>query len=166
MKQKIQIGDYIKVINPMEFVRCGYPKCIESEVVVLKELDFDLEIHRMLSRQSDKDIYGQMGLKDKVVQKILREVAYYRLNVNGFGGRLREIHEIEKPELLNRDFVVLGKFRVVTGEYQPATNWGDEYDPAYLTNQKHHTILELLSNTSAEPIKINQTHTQLVEKLC
>ena len=139
-------GDYIKVIKPLVFQRCGYPL---SKEVVLKEIsesDKAGEIDKLMKAFDLDPCYRY----SRVHRKIAEALAYGVLVKREFGGRERIIHTIERPEIIGRIYKVTGKRVVKTGLYDKG--WTDDSDPENtcppaLASARTHTILFVEKNS-------------------
>lgn len=139
MKRKYaRIGDKVRIRIPKKFVRCGYPLDFSS----IRERD-SAKITEVIAKictfaDLDKgDPYVNRYLEKAVISDILRK--------ENFGGKDRIIVEKDVPELLNAEATVLGRRFVKTGKYcrgyySSSFYGGDDYQPAYLDNEKRHEI--------------------------
>lgn len=144
-------GDKVRIVTPELFIRCGYPKTIESETKIVIEEQGE-QIKKMLKELGLREPFGLYDTNTwfgRAFNKIAREIAYCRLKQNGFGGSKRELYTQNEPDLKGKTFQVVGKRCVKTGDYT-APSWGydswygcHEYDPGYLSNEKTHVILEI-----------------------
>jgi hypothetical protein len=140
-------GDKIKIITPEIFVRCGYPKTIESETKVVIEEQGNRLIE-MLKELGLRNSLSGGHYFTRVFNKIAREIAYGRLKQNGFGGCERKIYT-RTEDIKGKEFRVVGKRRVKTGMYNAPSGGYDsyngeyDYDPGYLDGEKTHVILEI-----------------------
>lgn len=155
------IYDYVKIIEPKFFIRCGYPlttKMVYNEMFENNKENKEV-IEKMLGHfglgQSIKDgvpfIFsedkGLHGLAVEISYKIAREM----LGVKKWGGKERSIYTIILEQFRGKTFLVEGTKMCWTGTREPASggydyyNGGEEYDPPYLGNAKAHRILRLSS---------------------
>ena len=133
------------------FVRCGYPKTLETEEKFVLET-YKNDIVSLVKKAKAYEAGVHFGiLTDEdysfCANEVARRLAYHRLKNHGFGGNERKIYTKEEPELLNRFFIVHDIRFVKTGEYCKG-GWsgsydGDEYEPAYLSGEKTHKILSI-----------------------
>jgi len=158
-KNRIKIGDYVRIDNPEMFVRCGYPLSLEDVRKEIKDKHFiDIEkfiisiVHgkekvedfNLTNILFDKDAYLN---KAKSSQAIINILAYEILRQRNFGGRERKIHTKTVEENRGKIFQVTGTKMCVTGNYVAGSGsqnyYSGEYDyePPYLENQKSHRIL-------------------------
>jgi len=156
----IRVQDFVKIDNPLMFVRCGYPKCLESETaVVLKEygdkIDVLLEATTVVSGVNPlvPGMTRTISLRgddrwENEREKIAKTIAYSRLKLHGFGGRERTIYTKEMPELAGCIVMVDSIKYVKTGKYYPPCD-GENYEGEYdwesggLENEKTHKILSI-----------------------
>lgn len=164
-------GDKVKIITPEIFVRCGYPKTIESETKVVIEEQGNRLIE-MLKELGLRNSLSGGHYFTRVFNKIAREIAYGRLKQNGFGGCERKIYT-RTEDIKDKKFEVVGKRCVKTGVYNAPSGGYDYYsggydcDPGYLGNEKTHVILEIqpcdmISFIRERPLEIEEVN---VEKL-
>lgn len=145
-KDIIRVGDYVRVVKPNRFLRCGYPLTIH---------DVMPEVHRMVSETDLTDyICSALEVNHQQLDEygkfntFLRNIAYCKLRQKKFGGRNRSIHTVFDPSLQD----VVGKVSIIkyhkTGMYVPGscyTTIDSEYDcdPPFLSNEKTHKILSI-----------------------
>lgn len=154
----IRRGDKVCIVTPDFFVRCGYPKSIESEAAIVLE-KFGSIIRGMIRDPMKPDSYLDLYSDLSLVGKVCREVAYARLRVNGFGGTTRSIHSKRQDDLSGKEFVVADISFCKTGKYVAPSGGssgpcGDEYeyDPGFLANEKTHKILSLSARSLCDGI--------------
>jgi len=153
-----RVGDHIEVINPLFFLRCGYPLSFQEvrEEIRNKYSDeissFIKKIKRDamgldkqdVAEQKDSlyDIIWTSKIKDRTTEEVVKDVSYYVLKKRNFGGSERLVHTVEIPELKNKEFVVVSKKICYSGTYgHGGGGWGEDYEPNYLANTKAHVIL-------------------------
>ena len=162
----IRVYDKVRIINPIIFIRCGYPLGIE---------DMRKEIEEYYGTVID-DLYRSVQKGDKLMlrdangkyedgafikveyptckenhnhNEIINALAYSRLKAKKFGGTTRSLHTKVMEELRGKETTVDAIKIVQTGEYFPNSGgydyWsgGYEYEPAGLTDVKSHKILTL-----------------------
>jgi len=159
----IRDGDIVKIINPITFVRCGYPLGIEDMRKEVQEKFGPAIDNLYVSVQSgdkliQKDMIGEYeyGLKiDSNPSKkykhfeIVNALAYARLYSKGFGGKERNLHTKTIEGLKDKEAQVISIEIVKTGTYIKGSGRvfyydGDcDYEPSYLANSKTHKILTL-----------------------
>lgn len=153
----IRRGDKVRIVTPDFFVRCGYPKDIESESAIVLE-KFGAIIRGMIQdpmkNPATLNPYSDLSL----VGKVCREVAYARLRANGFGGTTRSIHSKRKDDLMGKEFVVVDVSFCKTGIYSPPSMSGGsyeyepEFEPGFLHNEKTHKILTLAARSLQDEV--------------
>jgi hypothetical protein len=183
-KNRIKIGDYVRIDNPEMFVRCGYPLGIEDMRKEIKDnhlSDIEKFIISIVCDKDDraKEFYSD-GIKcliqtDKAdcsdsANAIIDILAYRMLRHRNFGGRERAIHtktiEAHKWKICQ----VTGTKMCVTGNYVAGSkcydNWngGYEYEPPYLLNQKSHRLLALSIPACIGETKFIQGHECMIEE--
>jgi len=145
-KEIFRINDKVQIINPEIFVRCGYP--LAKEDIKNKEITAE-------ERQKIANLLGCAFVEDidyfSIYEKMLDNLAYYKLKKKRFGGKERRIHTENKPEYKDNFGTIISKKIVKSGDYNYGREdcEGDYYSPPYLTNEKSHVILYIRT----EPIK-------------
>lgn len=152
----IRVGDWVKVVTPKIFIRCGYPLDRETAVndcILMFEADLRRYFYCQGLLHDDKLIYGY---EHKALSNVLRSIAYLYQQSENFGGRERTIYTEDSPRL---DSVVVQvaeiKF-VVTGSYFAPSGSEDCYEPGGLSYSKRHKILGC--NYDPSPIKSKSRH--------
>lgn len=139
----IRVGDRVRIVRPALFVRCGYPL---TKADVREELKADEERRTRIETFASAEGVRE-DLRYRFVREVLDALAHAELKRRGMGGRTRTIHTEDEPEFVGRVATVVGVSFVKTGEYVPALHYssldGNEYDPAYLADEKTHRILRL-----------------------
>lgn len=134
MRTNIRIGDLVKVINPLVFIRCGYPYSLEyARNTLLSSKD----------RQDIEKIIGAGDIPFKIREKIEDGFALVRLHQAKYGGRERSLHFETRQDLIDCMGVVTGRKVYVAGYYSTDTDYEDSCSIAYLKNQKHHIVFEV-----------------------
>lgn len=171
-KPVYKIDDKVKIVNPMVFLRVGYPLGLIETKDKLDAEKLALFLYReyQVNPWIEKD-YTKAGYKFWF-DKVLGQLAYAVISSKLFGGTTRSIHTELKEELRGKEGYVRAKKIVVTGEYNSGNSgydyWG-EYDsnPPYLSDSKRHVILELeipVNGFFAEPIWIEAANVELVKE--
>ena len=137
-------GDWIIIEEPRLFIRCGYALTIENvdqEVRTLYQKELQ-PIKALLKIGGHNQPNGS-----RQFDVIVRELCYFYIRNNKFGGPERKIYESEPKEKYRNMCVQVEQIKtVVTGDYVRGSSpvfgtFQYEYDPPYLANQKRHTIL-------------------------
>jgi hypothetical protein len=165
----IREGDIVKIIEPYEFIRCGYPLTLKDASKLLKENDsynqLRIEFIKLLYKKERESSDGPLTtfafsdtkFKHQIkndIESILAKIYLYEHN---YGGNKRTLHTVYRKSLLN----VRAKVKKIryhkTGTYVPkwsSVSYEGEYDyePAYLSNEQTHKILfvELLEDGGRE----------------
>jgi hypothetical protein len=158
-RDRIRIGDQVRIVTPKVVVRVGYPKAVADYLPVVRErhgahLDaiFRSDIEPPLQLLSPELPWP----RSKVRRRVEMDLAYMLAHEDGFGGRRRELHLEERPELAGQEARVDGLRTVMTGVYAPGYSNGgwynDDYEPAALDDRKPHRLAHLL--VFPEPIEI------------
>lgn len=147
-KDIIRVGDWVKVVNPQEFIRCGYPLSFQDEKT---------EVYEKYSKKVEEFLHNEIGLGvklfgdlksltevDAAVDKICGAIAYETLKRKGFGGRSRQIYTKENKNILGKEGCVSRIKFHKTGEYYSPSGGGEyDYESGGLRNEKTHKILEV-----------------------
>lgn len=142
---KIKVGDYVRITNPQEFVRCGYPM---SKDIAVHHVKFNYQplIKSVVDTFSDTSAVRRV-FDDNDVQPLINAMAMLYMKSQGFGGRTRSIYKKWNKELVDAHALVVGKRFVTTGQYVPGAKYDTaetcEYDPPYLSDQKRHSVLSV-----------------------
>lgn len=140
----IRRNDNVKIIIPNFFVRCGYPMCPENETKSIFR-EFGKEINGLLTKIGVKR-FQNFG-NTEFLDKLCKEIAYAKCKTNHYGGHDRQIFTQEMPELKDSTFHVLNTKYVKTGKYNHGSFYqtidGSDYEPAYLSNEKTHKLLQI-----------------------
>lgn len=148
----IRVGDRVRIETPQFFVRCGYPKTLESEAAEVEKLFAgqitDLLTKAMVTRHHGLGyLSGRGHVESRARERIVRALAYGRLGTFGMGGSERTIYTVERPEFQGQETCVERVFFVKTGTYYApsvSNGWdGYEYEPGGLCDEKTHKILGL-----------------------
>jgi len=184
-KNRIKIGDYVRIDNPEMFVRCGYPLSIEDmrkEIVDNRFVDIENFIISIVHGEDrlndfnftnpyfDKNSYLNNS-ESATTRTIINALAYELLRHRNFGGSERSIHTKAVEDNKGKIFQVTGTKMCVTGNYIHGSkcydNWngGYEYEPPYLENQKSHRILSVYVSTGKiEPYGLTQGSESMIEE--
>jgi len=157
MKQKIKKGDWVRIINPEFFIRCGYPLCLGDAQEKIKEKHgkrIDDFINKTFESESVADYsFNVPNFKiEQCYDRILMALSRHYVYLNGFGGKERKIYTKNIPEHKDKIYRVAEKSYKVTGHYcagYSGYSYEGEYDcePAYLEDQKRRTLLHLSQYT-------------------
>ena len=138
-KQIIRIGDYVRVVHPEFFVRCGYPETQKGVFDAMSITD-DTTVHTM---------FRQMGIpaREGYVRTIMQRLAHYRWRESGCGGPYRRIHTKTLEDAEGLVFRVVSKRTCITGDYFAPSMYQDwesghfESEEGGLRNRQTHVIL-------------------------
>ncbi len=169
--------DYVKIINPNIFVRCGYPltKRIMKEKMTPEQLEAVVTMLKTFGIHDRPEIMFDLKKprSASVYDKVIDILAEAQLFGQGFGGGERQIYTEHRTELKGQTFQVIGKRMVKTGTYHPSSctqgyyDMYPEYEPAYLDGCKTHVILELNACediTVYRNLEIEKCNVELVSK--
>lgn len=146
--------DYVRIVEPQVFIRCGYDKTLDQEIEVVEEkysaaidkllcevgLSFDSSDSRIICDDDNSAL--------RLRKKIVSEIAYTRFSQKSWRGGERKIFTEHKEEVRDRVVQILRKKVVKTGFYEPAhgsqTFDGElDFTPAYLSQETTHIILDV-----------------------
>lgn len=160
-KNVLRYGDLVKITSPEVFIRCGYPwtKQYVKENIITTEQRNELAqvVTKFLQKTPPTPIPGAAdpllmldsyaGMPDdKLMQKLLDELAYAILKDRFFGGRERTLHTEIREDIRGCTGQVRDRKVVKTGHYVPGSGGYDyyyggyDYDPPMLRNEETHTI--------------------------
>lgn len=162
-----RIGEFVKIVTPKEFVRCGYPLSIK-DVMNQQFEEIEKDCQRMFAALENKPISVESlkmetGAKSffsiPVIQvaevsnmsatvhgMLCAAIAAYRLEQQNYGGNVRVIVEQDGPFEVGQLWVVTGKRLVKTGKRYPSSNYysfysGEyDYEPGGLENEQTHCV--------------------------
>jgi len=165
----IRVGDYVKIVNPDMFIRCGYPlskmdmvKEVEEHFSkIIEDLAYSVAKGDVFVQRDDKGLYP--GQKDNFIitplselrsrgvnREIIEALAVKRLFARDFGGNVRSIHTKRRSEFQGAFSKVVGIKFVKTGTrvsgFSSRSSYYDseiEYSPPYLEHEKTHKILRV-----------------------
>lgn len=160
-KNIIRIGDRVNVITPIVFFRCGYPLTAQivkdtlitkdhKDAVILMLKAFG--IYKDSYESEDNLTYRNTILVDKIYENIIHTMSMAVMEREGWGGTERKIYTEYNSNFTEVICQVLSKRVIKTGTYHRSSgghdyyNGADDYDPAYLGNEKTHIILKLCTD--------------------
>lgn len=135
-------GDVVKIVKPLMFVRCGYPRTLEEETHAVI-MAFGPKITEVF-----RECGGPVWTGCREFKRVASEIAHARLRSNGFGGRDRKIYTKENPAIAEKEFVVVGKKVVKTGRYYSPSGYGEDWEPGGLINCETHVIVQVAERES------------------
>lgn len=169
MKNKIKTGSWVKVIIPKFVERVGYPNSIEHYSKIA-ETDAKLllnSVFRKLFPCWNSSLDSGNWRTKKAQEEIYRSLGWAMAHADGWGGRKRTIHFIEKPEFLNAEGWAQNFKRCVTGTYSPGYRSGgygyEEWNPPYLYDQKHHRLVQLCGLGVPNDLWIPDYHLEIIK---
>jgi hypothetical protein len=163
-KKYAAIGEFVKIVTPKEFVRCGYPLTIKL-VMEQQAEEIEKDCARMFAALEKKpepveepeaqDEPGFFSLRLSEVSATMSPtvhgmlcsaIAAYRLEQQNYGGSIRAIVEQDGPFEAGELWVVTNKSLVKTGKRFPS--WGGQdlrtgewdYEPGGLENEQTHCV--------------------------
>lgn len=167
VRNPIQIGSAIRVVIPKFVERVGYPRDLKyySQQVEARQGD---QIRNLVANNSTSKWFEYNNWRSvKAYEEILQALAWRAGHADGWGGRERSIHFVEKSEFLNKEGWAQGFKRCVTGTYSPGYRTGgydyDEWEPPYLYNQKHHRLVELCLPLESSVLWIPDYHLEFIK---
>ena len=163
-KNVIHANDRVKIINPLIFVRCGYPLTIDivkdtiitqeqkdAVIVMLKSFGINYVPTDLNKTCELLDLSGWNDSGD-AYDKILYEMSRIVLRQQRWGGVERKVYTEFRPDLINVTCQVVNKRVVKTGVHESGGGytydyWGEaDYQSPYLSNEKSHIILEIYTD--------------------
>ena len=158
-KKYARIGEFVKVVTPKEFVRCGYPLTIK--IVMEQQFEeIEKDCVRMFAALEKKSVPvkepeaqddpGFFSLRLSEVTSAMSAtvhgmlcsaIAAYRLEQQNYGGDTRSVVEKDGCFEAGELWKVTGKRFVKTGKRYPATYYGDDdYESGGLENAQTHCV--------------------------
>lgn len=160
-KKYAATGEFVRIVTPKEFVRCGYPLTIKI-VMNQQAEEIEKDCARMfaaLERKPaplepqpagdgfdffDADVSPVLSMSATVHGMLCAAIAAHRLEQQNYGGNVRSIVEKDGPFEAGEEWLVIKKSLVKTGKRYPATycREGDEddYEPGGLENGQTHCV--------------------------
>lgn len=148
----IRVGDYVEILKPETFVRCGYNLTTDE----ILEHHITPEQHKLLDAlllsvgYSDKSSIFLNKKEDRNYNDLEKAFARIVLRSKLWGGRERKVHTKFEPEFLNAVGKVISKRYVKTGLYHSGgpvgySYYGEDYDyePPYLENENTIIIYDI-----------------------
>jgi len=153
----IRVGDKVRIVNPYFFVRVGYPltpAMAEEEIAEFFSKEINEFLNKIKPTDSKADHPLSLGQRDrdkKSFDRVVRALSYDWVKLRGFGGRERKIYSepVTIPEdciatVISIKYVKTGTYEYGSGGQYNAWNGDyDDYQPAYLSDEKTHKILEV-----------------------
>ena len=167
-KNIIRVGDYVKIITPNVFERCGYPltsKIVIDAIITKEQRDAVAVMLDAFGVKQRIPSFSEKLTKATLSEQIMYLMAKQIMRQKGWGGPERSIYHNYVPELLNVPCRVISKRVVKTGTYNHGTSYQGyfddypEYEPAYLSNEHCHVLLKVYVS---EPIPtVNPTEFEI-----
>lgn len=154
------LGQFVKIVTPKEFVRCGYPLTIK-DVMNQQALEIEKDCARMFAALENRSLPPEPeslptnafdfsalsviqisnDMSATVHGMLCAAIAAYRLEKQNYGGNIRSIVEKDGPFEAGQLWVVTKKSMVKTGKRFPATYYrDDDYEPGGLENEQTHCV--------------------------
>jgi len=183
MKQRRKyaaIGEFVKIVTPKEFVRCGYPLTIKL-VMEQQFEEIEKDCARMFAALEKKlappeepptetefafgftavPVSGCSNMSATVHGMLCAAIAAYRLEQQNFGGSIRSITERDGVCYPGDTVTVIKKSLVKTGKRYPASSYReDDYEPGGLENEQTHCMYTVQKNNFK--FKILAAHCELL----
>jgi hypothetical protein len=141
----IREGDRVRIVNPLLFIRCGYPMCLPEETERINKtyrkdiLDLLNKVEATRPNSSGNKAYSWR--LDETIKKIAQSLAYMRLHSKYFGGAERKIFTVEAPSMAGYEFTVHNIMFVKTGTHFGPSGDAEDYEPGGLWQAKTHKIV-------------------------
>lgn len=184
-KNIIRVGDTVRVLNPLFFVRCGYPLDFNGACELVAERDkakieqcisilLDIKPQDMCQYNFDK-FMSKASKRDRTLESdIIRALAYREVGLQYKTGAERKIYTVEYPHYKDKLFTVISKKCVKTGIYYSPSGGYDSYTGEYdyenggLSYEKTHVILGLNEKSSmymwgTTPFEIEKIHVEKIQ---
>jgi hypothetical protein len=131
----IHVGDTVRIVEPVFFVRCGYPLTLKDGKKAVEGLELEIkEFLQYLVAKANKDPLAQYPLGpgrgggprvlDRSVHLVRAQVAYEYLRLKRFGGDHRKLYTETWEPGRGMEFGVERKFVVQSGYRNPGTKPG------------------------------------------
>lgn len=184
MKQRRKyaaIGEFVRIVTPKEFVRCGYPLTIKL-VMEQQFVEIENDCARMFAALEHRPIpleavpppedefdlgFSVLAVKESsnmsatVHGMLCAAIAAYRLERQNFGGSIRSITERDGVCYPGDTVTVIKKSLVKTGKRYPASSYReDDYEPGGLENEQTHCVYTVQKNSFK--FKILAIHCELL----
>ena len=154
MKQRRKyaaIGEFVKIVTPKEFVRCGYPLTIKL-VMEQQFEEIEKDCARMFAALEHRPVpletvpppedklnfgFSVLAVKESsnmsatVHGMLCAAIAAYRLEQQNYGGNTRVIVERDGPFEVGQRVLVTGKRCIKTGKRFPSRGYRSSYDGEY-----------------------------------
>jgi hypothetical protein len=177
-KKYARIGEFVKIVTPKEFVRCGYPLSIK-DVMNQQFEEIEKDCARMFAALEHKPLpletvppkedelnFGFSALAVKEVSNmsatvhgmLCSAIAAYRLEKQNYGGNIRSIVEKDGPFAVGQQWVVTKKSLVKTGKRYPSCSYRSSYDgewdyePGGLEGEQTHCVYSVQRNRTKSKI--------------
>ena len=148
-KKYARVGEFVKIVTPKEFVRCGYPLTIKL-VMEQQAEEIEKDCARMFAALEKKpepveepeaqDEPGFFSLRLSEVSATMSPtvhgmlcsaIAAYRLEQQNYGGNVRVIVEKDGPFDVGQQVLVTKKSLVKTGRRFASRGYRSSYDGEY-----------------------------------
>lgn len=160
-KNIIRIGDQVRVLEPLRFIRCGYERNKETIRVEI------LEKHKLDIEQLLRATIGGVSthLWNRATEKIADELAYAKLQMTAQSGARRRIYTELVESMRGGIYTVQHKTTAVTGQYfrYAPDYWTGEQDPPELSDVETHIILEIGYDFDFQPLKIEAKYVEKIQ---
>jgi hypothetical protein len=137
-----KVGDTVKIVTPMTFIRCGYPLSVK----ILKETR---KAHINTLAYKAASASGLNYHNGYVKNALTHAIVFDMLRKENFGGRVKIIEEKEEPRYSGKFGKVVKRRFVYTGRYSPGWGgndyWTGEFSGEYpsLEEKKIHCVYDL-----------------------
>jgi hypothetical protein len=145
----IRPGDRVRVITPLQVIRCGYPKEPKDYLNETEKAIHLLEMNLFQPEQVKAFVASSRRFPTYARRRLADRLSWALCMANGYGGSERTIHTQENLELLKKTFTVASIRTAMTGRYYPPSGGYNSYtgdsdwEPGGLANMKSHRIAKL-----------------------
>ena len=185
-KKYAAIGEFVRIVTPKEFVRCGYPLTIKL-VMEQQFEEIEKDCARMFAALERKPAPPEeppdsgsgweffkavdsavANMSATVHGMLCATIAAYRLEQQNFGGGTRALVEKDGVFEAGQLWTVVGKSLVKTGKrfqsrsYGPDYNGEYDYEPGGLENEKTHCVYSVEYGSFKVKAKILAAHCELL----
>lgn len=164
MTAKLAQPRRILIIEPIEFIRCGYPMDVGE---VADKLIGDPAITALLAAHGVEP--GRVS--DLLGYKLRAQIAYTICKAKQFGGPDRKVYRRPLEERFRgAEARVVNRFATYSGEYYPSFGGGrwnggdyDDWEPAGLEKREAHVVYEVSTvGFGCEPFLIEKRHCEVI----
>lgn len=142
---QLRVGDRVEVAEPVFVARVGYPKTVNDYLPFVDERLPDSGLSVVEAVTGQRFSWRRDAKVDKVLKRLRHDLAWLLAHRDGFGGRERSLHLVERVGWTKATALVVSLRTVVTGTYEPASGGWNTWDvePPSLARAKAHRLATL-----------------------